>query len=193
MGALVCICKVGIIHTLSYPTDLTIDAAHAGNTHRHLMALTFKSFIRYSTDPSHPSASSLFLLVSVRLSLVLGALLADTDKAGLGASIAELPECVLLALVVANGALLEGNDVLDGERGSGALDDVLGALGGLDVLSGSVTLLGLAVAAGEEDEALPVLLETLNVGLEALLGKVLAAGVDRDTDGTGELAGNASS
>ena len=73
------------------------------------------------------------------------------------------------------------------------MDEVVSALGGLDVLGGGVTLLGLAVAAGEEDEALPVLLEALDVGLEALLGEVLAARVDGDTDGAGELAGNASS
>ena len=41
------------------------------------------------------------------------------------------------------------------------MDEVVSALGGLDVLGGGVTLLGLAVAAGEEDEALPVLLEAL--------------------------------
>jgi hypothetical protein len=73
------------------------------------------------------------------------------------------------------------------------LDEVVSALGGLDVLGGGVTLLGLAVAAGEEDEALPVLLEALDVGLEALLGEVLTARVDRDTDGTGELAGDTGS
>lgn len=73
------------------------------------------------------------------------------------------------------------------------MDEVVSALGGLDVLGGGVTLLGLAVAAGEEDEALPVLLEALDVGLEALLGEVLAARVDGDTDGTGELAGDTGS
>lgn len=82
------------------------------------------------------------------------------------------------------------NDVLDGQTSLGAVDDILSALGGLDVLSGGVTALRLAVAAGKENEALPELLEALDVGLEAFLGKVLAAGVDRDTDGAGELAGD---
>jgi hypothetical protein len=174
------------------PTDLTIDAAHAGNTHDHLIvSLTFESLIRHGKETNHHSASSLFLLVGSILSLRLGALLTDTDKAGLGAGITELPVGVLLTLVVANGTLLEGDDVLDGQSRGGAADDVLGALGGLDVLGRSVTLLGLAVAAREEDEALPVLLEALDVGLEALLGEVLAARVDRDTDGAGELAGDA--
>ena len=133
---------------------------------------------------------SLFLLCVGLVSLGLGALLADTDKASLRAGVTELPVGVLLTLVVANSTLLEGDGVLDGQSGGGAGNDVLGGLGGLDVLSGCVTLLGLAVAAGEEDEALPVLLEALDVGLEALLGQVLAARVDRDTDGAGELAGD---
>jgi hypothetical protein len=173
------------------PTDLTtIDATHAGNTHDQIVSLTFETLIRHGKETKHPSASRLFLLVSGVISLRLRALLPDTDKAGLGARVAELPVRVLGRLVVADLALLEGDDVLDGQSGGGAADDVLGSLGGLDVLGGSITLLGLAVAAGEEDEALPVLLKALDVGLEALLGEVLAARVDRDTDGTGELAGD---
>ena len=137
------------------------------------------------------SAGSLFLLGLGLVSLVLGTLGADTDETGLGAGVAELAVGVLLGLVVGDLALLEGGDVLDGQ--DVAADNLVGRLGGLDVLGGGVTLLGLAVAAGEQDEALPVLLEAGDVGLEALLGEVLAAGVDRDTDGAGELAGNASS
>lgn len=136
------------------------------------------------------SEGSLFLLVLSLLSLVRRALLADTDKAGLGASVTELPESVLGGLEVADLALLELDLVLDGKGDLGAADNVLSALGSLDVLGGGVTLLGLAVAAGEENETLPVLLEALDVGLKTLLGKVLAAGVDRDTDGAGELAGD---
>ena len=136
--------------------------------------------------------NSLFLLGVGLLGLSLRALLTDTDEAGLGAGVTELPVGVLGGLVVANGALLELDDVLDGQSSGGGLDKVVGALGGLDVLGGSVTRLGLAVAAGEEDKALAVLLEALDVGLEALLGEVLAARVDRDTDGAGELAGDTS-
>ena len=66
-------------------------------------------------------------------------------------------------------------------------------LGGLDVLSRGVALLGRLGLAGEEDELALVSLQALDVGLERLLGQVLAAGVDRDTDGGSELAGNASS
>lgn len=147
-------------------------------------------FIRHLLNHATAFANSLFLLSISLLSLGLGALLTDTDKAGLGAGITELPVGVLLAIVVTNSTLLELDNVLDGQSSGGAANNVLSGLGGLDVLGGSITLLGLAVAAGEEDEALPVLLETLNVGLEALLGKVLTAGVDRDTDGAGKLAGN---
>lgn len=135
--------------------------------------------------------SSLFLLVLLLLSLGRGTGSALANKASLRAGVTELPVGVLLALVVAKGTLLEARGVLDGQ--SVAADDVLTRLGGLDVLSGGVTLLGLAVAAGEEDEALAVLLEALDVGLEGLLREVLAARVDGDTDGAGELAGNASS
>lgn len=172
------------------PTDLTVDAAHAGNPHDQIVSLTFMSFIRHGKETNHHSVNSLFLLSVGLLSLGLRALLTDTLEAGLRAGVTELPVCVLLALVVANGTLLELDDVLDGQSSGGAANDLLGVLGGLDVLSRGVALLGLAVAAGEEDEALPVLLEALDVGLEALLGKVLAAGVDRDTDGASELAGN---
>jgi hypothetical protein len=135
--------------------------------------------------------SSLFLLVLLLLGLGSSTGSALADKASLRAGVTELPVGVLLALVVANSTLLEDGGVLDGQD-VGA-DDVLARLGGLDILSGGVTLLGLAVAAGEEDEALAVLLEALDVGLEGLLREVLAARVDGDTDGAGELAGNASS
>jgi hypothetical protein len=134
----------------------------------------------------------LFLLGIGLISLGLSALLTDTNKTGLGAVVTELPVCVLGSLVVLDGALLESNGVLDGQDLAGRLDGVLARLDGLDLLSGSITLLRLAVAAREEDEALPVLLEALHVGLEALLGEVLTAGVDRDTDCDCELAGNAS-
>jgi hypothetical protein len=154
------------------------------------MSMTFELFVRHLIISHHLVTNRLFLLVVI-LSLGLGALLADADKAGFGAGVTELPVCVLGGRVVAELALGDLGDILDGQGDGGAADDVLGGLGGLDVLSRGVTLLGLAVAAGEEDEALPVLLEALDVGLEALLGEVLAARVDRDTDGACELAGNA--
>lgn len=135
-------------------------------------------------------ANNLFLLGVGLISLGLCALLAGTSVTGLGARFTELPVGVLGGLVVANRALLEFDDVLDGEAGLGAGNDILGALCGLDVLGGGVTVLGLSVATGEENEALPVFLEALNVGLEALLREVLAARVDRDTDSAGKLARN---
>jgi hypothetical protein len=153
--------------------------------------VTFE-LIRYPSS-THSSRSRLFLLGGLLVSLVLSTLLALTDETGLGADVTELPVRVLGGLVVGNLALLELDDVLDGQGREGRLDNVLARLGGLDVLGRSITLLRLAVAAREEDELALVLLEALHVGLEALLGKVLATGVDGDTDGTGELAGNASS
>jgi len=143
----------------------------------------------HRSNPSNP----LFLLVGLLIRLGLLALLADTDKASLGAGITEHPVGVLGGLVVLDVTLLERGNVGDGQDLAGGLDGVLALLGGLDVLDGSVTALRLAVAAREEDELLPVLLETLHVGGEALLGQVLAAGVDRDTDGACELAGDTGS
>lgn len=61
---------------------------------------------------------------------------------------------------------------------------------GLDLLGAGLTLLGGLEVAGEEDEALLVGLQALNVGIEGLLGKVLATGVDGDTDGARKLAGD---
>lgn len=174
-------------------TDLTIDAAHAGIAHCLTARPTFEIFIRHESNHPTTSASSLFLLRVSLLSLGFGALLTDTDEAGLRAAVTELPVGVLLALVVANGTLLKLDDVLDGKSGGGAADNVLSSLGSLDILSGGVTLLGLAIAAGKENKALPELLEALDVGLETLLGKVLAARIDRDTNGARKLAGNASS
>ena len=147
-----------------------------------------------SSIPRHRliNCDRLFLLSISLLSLELGTLGAGTSVALHSALVTELPVGVLGGLDAADGNLLEDGLVDDGEDGAGGLDEVLALLGGLDVLGGGVTVLGLAVAAGEEDKALPVLLEALDVGLEALLGDVLAAGVDRDTDGGCELAGNAS-
>jgi hypothetical protein len=138
-------------------------------------------------------SNPLFLLGRLLFSLGLSTLLTNTNKAGFGAGVTELPVGILGSLVVLDRTLLELNNILDGQDLAGGLDNVLALLGGLDVLDGSVTVLRLAAAAREEDELLPVLLETLHVGLETLLRDVLAAGVDRDTNGSRELAGDASS
>lgn len=61
---------------------------------------------------------------------------------------------------------------------------------GLDLLGAGLALLGCLEVAGEEDEALLVGLQALNVDLEGLLAEVLATGVDGDTDGARKLAGD---
>ena len=134
----------------------------------------------------------LFLLRLLLLGLGCGALGPDTDETSLGANITQLAECVLLALVVAKLALLDSGSLDNGESSSGG-GDVLTLLGCLNILGRSVTSLGLARATGEDDEALLVLLEALHVGLEGLLGEVLAAGIDGDANGGCELAGDSSS
>lgn len=77
----------------------------------------------------------------------------------------------------------------DGEGGGGVGD---GAGDGLELVLGGVALLGLVALLGEQDQTLLVGLEALDVGGQGLLGDVLAAGVDGDTDGRGVLAGDAS-
>lgn len=134
----------------------------------------------------------LLLLLSIVSGLGLGALLTDTDEAGLRAGVTKLAVGLLLRWVVGDLALLDDNLVVDGEKSVGRVS-VSPLLGGLDLLGAGVTLLGGLGLAGEEDKALTVSLEALDVGGETLLGKVLAAGVDGDTDGGCKLAGNTSS
>jgi hypothetical protein len=136
-------------------------------------------------------SNSLLLSVGSLLSLGLGALLAGTGETGLAADVTELAVGVLLTGVVGELALSDLGLVGDGEGGGGLLDEVL--LGRLDLLSRGVTLLGGLAVAGEQDNAAAVSLQALDVGGKRLLGEVLAAGVDRDTDGGCKLAGDTSS
>lgn len=137
------------------------------------------------------------------LSLGLGSLLTSTQVAGLAAGLTQSSVSGLLALGkigaadlgdgVGDGSVLDG----DGSRGVGgvSLNLALGGeslLGSSNVVGGRVELLVLAALAGEQDQAALVLLETGDVGGKGLLGDVLAAVVDRDADGGGELAGDAS-
>ena len=148
-------------------------------------------------NPSTPTfafnkrLNRLFLSVGSLLSLGLGALLAGAGETGLAADVAELAVGSLLTGVVGELALDNLGLVLDGEGGGGLLNEVL--LGRLDLLSRGVTLLGGLAVAGEQDDAAAVGLQALDVGGKRLLGEVLAAGVDRDTDGGCKLAGDASS
>lgn len=55
-----------------------------------------------------------------------------------------------------------------------------------------LALLGVVALAGEDDQALLVGLEALDVGGEGLLTDVLATGVDGNADGGGKALGDAS-
>ena len=134
-------------------------------------------------------ALHLFLLVLLLLGLGLGTLLALADKAGLRAGVAESAVGVLGGGVLGKLLLLDDNLVVDGEGGVGELD-VVAVADGLDLLGAGLALLGCLEVAGEEDEALLVGLQALNVDLEGLLAEVLATGVDGDTDGARKLAGD---
>jgi len=148
---------------------------------------------RISQANSEPCTIRLFLGSSSVLLLGLRTLLALANQTRLGASVAQLAVSSLLAGVVGDLALGDLGGVDDGEGLVGLLDvgAVAGLLGGLGVLGGSLAVLGRLALAREEDEAALVGLQALDVGLEGLLGKVLAARVDGDTDGGRELAGNA--
>lgn len=136
----------------------------------------------------------LFLGGSGLLLLGLRPLFALASQTGVAASDTELPDGSLLAWVVGNLALLDLDFVADGEEVV-ALDDLalVAALAGLLHLLGrglaSLRRLGLA---REEHQALLVLLQALDVGLERLLAQVLATRVDGDTDGRRQLAGDTS-
>ena len=136
----------------------------------------------------------LFLLLRLLVGLGLGALLALADQAGLGASVAELAVGVLGGWVVADLALLDDNLVVDRESLVGVLDATIVAdlLASLDLLLGGVASLWRLGLAWEEHQALLVGLQALDIGLEGLLGEVLAAWVNGDTDGWRELAWDAS-
>ncbi len=141
------------------------------------------------TVAADPTETRLFL-GSLGLGLVPHTLLPDTHQAGVGPRLAE--GLVGTALDVlgerALGDLAEAgsNGLRDAERAA----DALCGLAGLLVLGG-VGLLGLVGLAGENDKAGLVLLQALDVGGEALLGEVLAAGIDRDADGGSIELGNA--
>lgn len=134
-------------------------------------------------------ALHLLLLLGLLVGLGLGALLADTNKAGLGAGVAELAVGVLGGRVLGDLGLGDNSLVVDGEGRVGE-ENVVAVADGLDLLGAGLALLGGLGVAREEDEALLVGLQALNVGLEGLLGEVLATGVDGDTDGARKLAGD---
>jgi len=138
----------------------------------------------------NPSENPLFLGV-LGLGLVPHALLPDTHQAGVRP---RLPEGLVGTALDVLGQVALGDLAEAGGHGGHAEGgaDVLCGLGRLLVLGG-IGLLGLVGLAGENDEAGLVLLQALDVGGEALLREVLAAGIDRDTDGASIVLGDAGS
>lgn len=108
----------------------------------------------------------------------------------MGAGKAELP----VGTALDGGRHVTLLDLLDGlvgggnGEGGGDESDLLNGAGG----SLGVTLLGGVGSAGEDNQALLVGLEALDVDGERLLGEVLAAGVDGDADGGSVVTGDAS-
>ena len=139
-----------------------------------------------------PKKTRRLFLGLLLLGLLLGTLLPDTDVTGIGSGLAEglvrTTLDVLGEVVLGDLGEAGGDRSLDTESGGNGLD----GLGGVLVLGG-VGLLGLVGLAGEEDEAVLVGLQALDIGGEALLGEVLAAGINGDTDGGGKELGDAGS
>lgn len=144
------------------------------------------NFLSVATDPLE---THLFLGLLL-LGLVPRTLLPDTLVAGVRPRLAELlvgtTLDVLGQFALGNLAEASGNGLLGDERGA----DGLCGLGGLLVLGG-IGLLGLVGLAGENDEAGLVVLQALDVRSKGLLGEVMAAGIDGDTDGASVELGNA--
>lgn len=138
-------------------------------------------------------ASSLFVLGSLRLGLVLGPLLPLARVALVGALGTELAESTTLDGGGQVGLLDLGDGLVDADEGESGAGGRNALGGGLEVLLGGVALLGLVALLGEQNQAGGVSLEALDVGGERLLGQVLAAGIDGDTNGRGVLAGDTGS
>lgn len=132
----------------------------------------------------------LLLLSLLLLSLLPSPLLTLALVALVGALVAQLAESTTLDRLGQLRLLDLGNGRGDGGNGESGTGREDGVLNGLEVLLGGVGLLGLVGLLGEEDEAGGVSLQALHVGSKRLLGKVLAAGVDRDADGRSVLAGD---
>jgi hypothetical protein len=102
------------------------------------------------------------------------------------AELAELSEDLHLSDLL--GDLLGSLSNLSG----GLLNDVLGGVlsnGGLELVGSrirNVTLLGLALSSGEEDQLALVAFKSLHVQLKSLLIGVVSSMVNSDADGSGE-------
>lgn len=127
------------------------------------------------------SASKLLLVLLGSVLLVLAADAVAEEASG---------GVVLLQEGIGVGLGLVGGDLAGSLLGlAGSLGvDILVLDGGLLLLLGSLTLGNLLVVDGEEHELGGVGLEALDVGLEGLLGDILAASIDGDADG-GSVAG----
>ena len=160
-----------------------------------------KSRKRDQTRPAKRTPPGIFLSTTTEHRLFLGALglrlvadtlLPGTLQAGVGPRLAEGLVGTTLDVLgeLALGDLGEGSGNRLGDAEGGA--DALCGLGGLLVLGG-IGLGDLVGLAGEDNQASLVLLKALDVDGEALLGEVLAAGIDGDTDGRSIKLGDTSS
>merc|ERR1712098_401605 len=103
---------------------------------------------------------------------------------------ARLSKAAAVTLLTTSLHLLNLDHILDGQEAALERCHRATLTRLLDILSRRIALLGLAAAAWEHNHTLGVLLQTLDVGLEALFGQILAARIDADADGGGVLAGD---
>jgi len=135
--------------------------------------------------PCHDLLLSIFGIGS----LLLCTLLTNTSISSLTSSLPKLP--VSASVNSSRHILLV--DILDllvsvNDRKAGPDGRNVALASGLELFLAGIPLLGLAEFTREEDQAGLVFLEAGDVQSEGLFGVVLAASVDDDTDGRGELA-----
>lgn len=146
-------------------------------------------------EPLH--CPTLLLRSSSLISLALGPLLPGTDETRITSCSTECLVGVLgtlghITLLDRADSVLQSR-VDDGKDGVCEVADGVGVLvGGSNILLGRIGLLVLSGTAGEDDKALLVSLQALDIDGESIGGEVGTARVDRDTDGGSVLARNAS-
>jgi hypothetical protein len=132
--------------------------------------------------------SRLFLLGGFLVVFGLCSLLPDAHQSGIRPGLPQDLVSIRSTLDILDLDLLDRRNILDLESLGQSSNETLALLCLLDVGRFGVQLCVLALATREENKALLVLLKTSNVDLDGLFANVLAAGIDRDTDGGRQLA-----
>lgn len=122
--------------------------------------------------------------------LVVGLLLTSSLVAVVGTDGSESVENLLLLVSLADGGELDLGNLFD--DGHGDTGDLGGSGSGLELLSGGVvdlTLLGLVLASGEDDELALVGVKSGDVHLELLFAGASSSVINGDSDSSGPCGG----